>query len=529
MREPASSPVDVCLLLEGTYPHVRGGVSTWVHQVITALPEVSFGILYIGADRKGSGEPKYPVPENVRSIARCYLFDPPEWVPGRARSPARALAPKAAALGAAFLQCLDQARDEGTVGEAALGNLLDQAFALARECEFDAVWTSAPIWETLRAYYERQFAGEAFVDFFWNARFLVEPLWKVLQASLLLPEAKLYHSVSTGYAGILAAMMARHTGSPFLLSEHGIYVQERVADLLRTEWAPAERLHSRMEVDGVGALRHLWIELFVQLGRLTYHSARRIISLFQLNADCQAELGADPSRIQIIPNGVKLARFDTALSERRRLRAGEPRRQNVGFLGRVVSIKDVRTLIRAARSTCSALPDARFLIIGPTEEDEEYAEGCRQLIRELGLTAEIVMPGPRKTEEALRDFDVMVLSSVSEGLPFSILEAFAAEIPVVSTEVGSCPELVLGGRWEKPAWGPAGFIVPVGDAAALGKALTTLLTDRELQDRMGRAGRQRTEALYQEEAVMAAYHDLYRSLPAAAALAPAPQLHPERN
>lgn len=514
MSDAPCSPVDVCLLLEGTYPHVRGGVSTWVHQVITALPEVRFGILYIGADRKSSGEPKYPVPPNVRSVARCYLFDSAEeQFPGRARIRRGELVPKAAAVAAAFERCLEESQAEGTVSKPALGSLLDQVFTLAREFEFEAVWTSRPVWNALTSFYERRFPGEAFVDFFWNARFLVEPLWKVLQASTLLPEARLYHSVSTGYAGILGAMMARHTGRPFLLSEHGIYVQERVADLLRAEWSATQRVPSRVQVDGVGALRHLWIELFVQLGRLTYHSARKIVSLFQLNADCQAELGAEPSRIQIIPNGVKLARFDAALSERRRLRAGQPGRQNVGFLGRVVSIKDVRTLIRAARSTCSALPDARFLIIGPTEEDEEYAEGCRQLVRELGLTAEVVMPGPRKTEEALPDFDVMVLSSVSEGLPFSVLEAFAAEIPVVSTEVGSCPELILGSRREQPAWGAAGFIVPVGDAAALGRALTTLLGDRDLQDRMGRAGRQRTEALYQEEAVMEAYHELYRSLP----------------
>ena len=519
MGNQSTDRIDVCLLLEGTYPHVRGGVSTWVHQVITALPELSFGILYIGADRKSSGECKYELPSNVRSLERCFLFEASE-ADNRlrcAKSPAN-LDARAEEMCGAFLKCID---DRSIVHETSLedlGQLLDLVFALARDFDFDSVWRSHHVWDSLRSFYRKLYPEEAFVDFFWNARFLVEPLWKIFQASHLIPEARIYHSVSTGYAGILGAMMSRSGGHPFLLSEHGIYVRERIADLLRTEWSSSHRPHSRMMKEGVGVLRHLWIELFVQLGRLTYDSANRIVSLFQLNADYQVEFGADPERIQIIPNGVRLGRFDSVIQTRQRLRIEQPARQNVGFLGRVVSIKDVRTLIRAARGTCSALPEAHFLIVGPTEEDEDYAEGCRELISELQLTDRVILTGPRNVAEALPEFDVMVLSSVSEGLPFAVLEAFAAEMPVVSTEVGSCPEMILGGRRENPSFGPAGFIVPVGDSAALGDALTTLLRDRTQQDRMGKAGRARTEALYQEEVVMESYRKLYEELPVAVPL-----------
>ena len=66
---------DVCLVLEGTYPYVSGGVSTWVHQIITALPELKFSLLYIGAEDTGDLEEKYEVPSNVVDTESIFLFD----------------------------------------------------------------------------------------------------------------------------------------------------------------------------------------------------------------------------------------------------------------------------------------------------------------------------------------------------------------------------------------------------------------------------------------------------------------------
>ncbi len=69
-------PPDVCLILEGTYPYVSGGVSTWVHQIITAFPDLTFAIFHLGAQRQVKQEYKYPIPANVAAIDDVFLFDP---------------------------------------------------------------------------------------------------------------------------------------------------------------------------------------------------------------------------------------------------------------------------------------------------------------------------------------------------------------------------------------------------------------------------------------------------------------------
>ena len=120
--------------------------------------------------------------------------------------------------------------------------------------------------------------------------------------------------------------------------------------------------------------------------------------------------------------------------------------------------------------------------------------------------------GSATLEQALPEFDIMVLSSISEGLPFAVLEAFAAEIPVISTDVGSCPELIDGRANENPALGAAGRIVPVGDSEALAEAIREVAIDRRIQDEMGSVGRRRVETYYQEEAVIRDYRGIYQRL-----------------
>jgi len=321
-----------------------------------------------------------------------------------------------------------------------------------------------------------------------------------------------FHSISTGYAGLLASLAAEHHDSSLLLSEHGIYVRERITELLRADWAPNLPRDTPIDGRNISAIRELWIGKFIELGRVAYQSADAIVSLFQRNADHQIEFGADANRISIIPNGVEPGRFVPLLARRRKQRADHPNRRNVGFLGRVVAIKDVLTLLRAAALVVAEVPDAHFLIMGPIDEDPDYAEQCAALCRQLGIESRIEFTGPKTLEDALPQIDVVVLSSISEGLPFVALEAFATGIPLVATDVGACRELVEGRSDLSSSIGPAGQIVPVGEPIALGQAIVRLLADRDLQDKLGSAGRKRVETSYAEADVIAAYRRLYEKL-----------------
>ena len=184
----------------------------------------------------------------------------------------------------------------------------------------------------------------------------------------------------------------------------------------------------------------------------------------------------------------------------------------VGFLGRVVPIKDVKTLLRAARRVCDVLPDATFLIAGPLDEDAEYYEECRELTAQLQLGGHVQFLGMRKRDEVLPLMDVMALSSVSEGLPFVVLEAMATGIPLVSTDVGACRELLEGQPDENPALGPCGLLAETGDSDGIARALIRLLSDAELQDDMSVAGWQRARRCYHEDLALGAYRKIYQGL-----------------
>jgi glycosyltransferase involved in cell wall biosynthesis len=186
-------------------------------------------------------------------------------------------------------------------------------------------------------------------------------------------------------------------------------------------------------------------------------------------------------------------------------------------VGRLKAPKDFLTLIRAF----AALPEESFeaLIVG----DGPDRVAVEAAIRELGLEGKVRVAGERDDVPALlADSDVFVLSSRSEGLPVSVLEAMAAELPVVASDVGGLAELVVDRE--------TGILVPPGDVSALAAALGRLIDDRELRRRLGAAGRARAETSFDLEAFRRAHVELYdRQLALAGAVAEAAVERSERR
>jgi hypothetical protein len=175
-------------------------------------------------------------------------------------------------------------------------------------------------------------------------------------------------------------------------------------------------------------------------GPLCYDAADPIIALYEANRLRQvADGAAGRARTCNIPNGISLQRF----APLRALRPETPP-PVLCLIGRVVPIKDVKTFIRAMRRVGNQMPAAEGWIAGPEDEDPAYAEECRNLVRSLGLADKVKFLGFQKVEELLPKIGLVVLSSISEALPLVILEGYAAGVPTVSTDVGSCRQLIEG-------------------------------------------------------------------------------------
>jgi glycosyltransferase involved in cell wall biosynthesis len=487
---------DVCLILEGTYPYVRGGVSSWIHSLVNGLDDITFSLLVISADRKEPLERVYQLPKNVVGFTEVYIH---ESIDDQGRSAKKR--EKEAAWAALKNYHLADAGDRRAHVEGLLDSMGDpKRSALSVHDAFHSLTS----WEFVLDRYQNQAGGTSFIDYFWTWRAVHAPVFQAMIAEI--PPARVYHPISTGYAGLLGALAKHRTGRPLLLTEHGIYVRERTIDIGKADWIYEEPVRLRVVRPGGNPLKEMWTKFFVSLGQLTYDAADLIITLFNGNQKLQHELGADPNKTTIVPNGVKLDVF-MPLLEKRTPRGSRPRR--VGFVGRVVPIKDVKHLIKACAMIAEVMKDVEFWVVGPTEEDPAYFEECKELVEMLGLE-KLKFTGSQDVKKIYPEIDILVLTSVSEGQPLSILEAAAAGVPTVSTDVGACRELIEGGLSDEDrAIGPAGAVTPMGDAKATAQAILKLFKNPDLLDRMSVAGVRRAERYYGEKEMLARYHEIY--------------------
>lgn len=520
MREGGTdAPVaDVGLILEGTYPYVMGGVSAWVHQIIEGLPDVTFSILYIGAKHEPDAKRNYELPKNVIAIEEVYLHEPltkAEQKPARMPLELRAMLYQQ--LRKFYVGSGDQERLDH------FWTLLDGLNEADGQISFGNFLKNREIWEILTDVYDRFCPDESFIDYFWTVRFLHLPLWNIWKARHRVPPAKLYHSVSAGYAGLIGAITARHRRVPFILTEHGIYTKERIAEISQADWIYEPDRFRINYNEGLGKLKQMWINLFMFMGQVAYQTADRILTLYEGNANTQIEFGADGNKIEIIPNGITPDKFDDIYHAHLERWSSDPPTKAIGFIGRVVPIKDVKTLLRAARMVCDKLPNAEFLIAGPYAEDPTYFDECEKITKMLHIEDKVHFMGRQQIMEVLPRMDVIVLTSISEGLPLVILEGYASGKPVVSTDVGACRELIFGRAAADKKIGRSGRITKIMSPAETANALVSILENPETLKKMSIAGRQRTEQFYSMTQMLDAYRQLYTGKGEDAGMEPRPQ------
>lgn len=517
-RKPAPGEIpEVGFVLEGTFPYVKGGVSSWIDQAVNAMPNVTFGVHFIGGPRNLYHGQVYKLGPNILAYEEDFLRGEPALPRRRATKAARLR----------FAIAVDRLIGalNGPDELAAFWVVSDMVTDDALHLTLDDLFATPEGWEVVRHTYNRFAQGESFLDFHYAFRNVAASLWEALLLSKKTPSALMYHSVCTGYAGMAAAAAARREGAKLFLTEHGLYVMERVVEISAVRWL---RDTGTLNIDFTGDIspvKKLFIDLFLLVGRVCYHSSDRISNLFPSNTPIQVSLGAPVARIESIANGIDPAVFAKALQLRRERRAKEDDSTPgmVGFVGRVSRIKDVPTLIRAMAMVIKKRPGSKLHLVGPGDEEPDYYEECKQLARDLGIADAIDFAGSRKVTEELWKMDTLVLTSLSEGLPFVILEAFAVGIPCISTDVGSC-RMVIEGNGSVEDDKPAGYITRVGMAHETADAILKLIGNRENCERMGQNGLDRVTSLYRQSEIMAKYETIYHELAGMNPRAPAPAL-----
>jgi glycosyltransferase involved in cell wall biosynthesis len=468
----------ICLFLEGSYPHVTGGVSTWVQMLIKNMPEFEFIIYSIGAEEKYRGIYKYKLPDNVTTVQEVFLDE---------------MLKQNGRYGKRYRLSKDENKNLKSLitGEKVEWGHIFKLMAEKRIKNEMDFFMSYNFFDILSEGYTEKFSSIPFTEFFWTVRSMLVPLFFLLNSKLI--KADLYHSAANGYAGLLATMAKFIYKKPMLLTEHGIYSREREEEIIKSTWAK-------------GYFKDMWIKFFYNICSCVYELSDEVLTLFEKNKEIEIDLGCPAEKINIVPNGIDIKAFaGTAMKEPTEGIRGHGH-INIATITRIVPIKDIKTMIQSFNYVKNIIRNAKFFIFGPTDEDEEYFLECRQLADRLGLD-DLTFTGKVDVKDYIQDMDVLVMTSISEGQPFVILEGMAAKKPFVTTDVGGCRELLYG---NDDGFGKAGLVEPVMDIEKIAKAIIKLCRDKELRKKMGENGFNRVSSLYGYEKCVESYRVIYQ-------------------
>lgn len=462
----------VCIVAEGCYPFVVGGVSSWVNSLIQLFPNTEFVILAIAANRSQRGNYVYELPDNVTEVHELYLDDV-DWCKQRRRRHKL----KKEQYYALRSLVLDQ-----QIAWDVLFDMMQQ-----EDISVNDLLMGEDFLHAVTDCYRLQYSQIVFSDFLWTMRSIYLPL--LLTLKMKIPKADLYHCVATGYAGVLGSMAKHLYGSRMLISEHGIYTREREEELIKAKWVS-------------GIYKNIWIAQFRKMSRLAYEQGQLITSLFEHARELQIELGCPEEKTMVTPNGIRVERFCDLPGKTQE----DEGMINIGAVLRVTPIKDVKTMIQAFGFAKEKDKRLKLWIMGPCEEDEEYAGECFELVESLHIS-DIVFTGRIDVREYLGRMDMTILTSISEGQPLTILEGFAAKKPVIATNVGNCYGLIYG---ETDDFGPAGIVTHIMNVEEIAQAMLDMAENEEMRLKMGENGYKRVMKKYRVEYMQKQYWEIYR-------------------
>jgi glycosyltransferase involved in cell wall biosynthesis len=483
--------LSVLLTTEGTYPYHRGGVSTWCHALTNELPDIDFTVLAI--TMHPYLESRYALAPNVRGLITVPLWgteDPaeyghhasfPAYLQRRWATTTRDVEEEYAP---AFKSLLTEIMSP-TIHPGALGPTLLRMHLYFLRCDYHRTNAHPAVWDVFVGVMQNA----------WREAFPQDPAPSVadlVEASTLfhrlmlpiavdVPRADLTHSAAAAFCGLPCIMAKLRWNTPYLLTEHGVYLREQYLNLGRS-------VKSHF-------VRWFLCRLMNTISDVNYAFADQISPVCQYNTRWELWRHAEPNRIRVIYNGVNPDKFCPAP----RLPHPRPTVVNVGL---IFPLKGQLNLIEAAALVRQTVPAVQFQLYGSVTDDEYYRE-CRQRVEELGLDHHVVFAGTTAEPwSVLQQADVVALASVSEAFPYALVEAMLTKAAIVATDVGGVREAV----------GETGLLVYPRDPVAMAEAIGTLLNWPEGRALLGARARDRALHWFTEERFVEAYRSSYERL-----------------
>jgi glycosyltransferase involved in cell wall biosynthesis len=286
------------------------------------------------------------------------------------------------------------------------------------------------------------------------------------------------HTTAAAFCGLPCITAKVRRGTPMIVTEHGVYLREQNLFLSRFK-----RLFF---------CKQFLLNLITAVVRANYFHADVVAPVCHYNTRWELAHGTPQHKVRVIYNGVDPDVFSPGPR-----RTGAP---HVVATARIDPLKDIETFLRVAARVRETHRDVRFTIFGNVA-DAAYYEKCLALRSELGLE-DVVTMGAAADDvvAAYRDADVVLLTSISEAFPYTVIEAMSCERAVIASDVGGVGE----------ALEECGLLVRPRDVEGFANAVRQLLDDPPLRSLMGRRARARVLEEFRLDGSIAAYLELYR-------------------
>lgn len=544
-------PISVLLTTEGTYPFAGGGVSTWCHILVQGMPDIDWTIYAVTADPYGTDRYEAFQQENIQDILMTPLWGAEETAEyidqgpfsrayiKKRRTTRRVVEKKFIPL---FLGLL-RAMEEESSDLRPYGRTIHGIYKYFQKYDYRVTMRSEPVWRCYRDFYLQRFAAldlpdiahPTLFDFTTTLRWLYNFMMPICR---FVPETDIVHATIASSAA-LAGVVARYEyGTPFLVTDHGVYVRERYIAVSASEFSYFSK--------------RFLINLGKFFSRISYCFADMISPCAHFNARWELPFGCVLDRpepvdfdswdntgivpdlntfphiqptfdalvdhgnigaydettqfpwIRTIYNGVDTDKFVPGEKPEEL----KPYKTGVA-LARVFPLKDLITMIKACDIVRREVPETRFIIYGSLKADPPYVAKCEKLIDELDLREHFRFAGfHSKPHQAVWEGDINLLSSISEGFPFTVLESMSCGVPNVATDVGGVKEAVGVGA------DACGVVVPPMNPQAFAEGCIKLFKDDRARVELGRRSRERVLRLFKEEKSVAQYREAYSQLAA---------------
>jgi glycosyltransferase involved in cell wall biosynthesis len=483
-------PPTILLTTEGTYPYSRGGVSTWCQQLLEHLPEYNFRVVSLVSNPYVT--PLFRPPGNVE------LLTIPLWgggdirqsVAGRrdSKQPAGTLpCPDSRALAegflAPFLRLLESGEDDGGSPHTA-GRALAELHRHFQECDYLATFGTGQVFEEFGDFLRRRTDRAAGPPRIADQKHLLSLLAKLLSPLAAgVPAADLTHATVAGWSGLYGVIAKEQWNRPLLLTEHGVFLREQLYFIEN---------HRELTPFSKRFLKRLIRSLVLTV----YGYADRVLPVCDFNARWERVLGVDESKIQVIYNGIADDYFVTD-EDFSSAPADSP---EIISITNINPMKDIETAIRAMALVVERRPDARLTIYGPVRH-AQYQRYCRRLVRDHGLDRHVHFGGPLDdVRTKMKPYSISLLISLSEALPYTLLESMAAGQAIVASAVGGIPDALEG----------SGLLVRVRDYQDVARACLQLLENQPLREQLARRARLRARH-FRLDTMVGSYDAAYRA------------------